>query len=162
MNKSEENILDHIVRRMSEDRAVDAPADAINYAKNLFKTRSVRTASVLERVMAVLKIDLAPNRAAFGERSAADGQARQMLFEAGDNAIDLRIKAVGKQFEVHGQILGDGFDDGAIEIANPLHAFSAKIDEISEFTIFPVPSGNYNITICGHRKELVIEEFILR
>jgi hypothetical protein len=162
MNNHEEKILDHIVRRMHEDTSIDAPADAIKYVKNLYRTRAVETGSLVKRILAVLKMDLAPDRAAFGERSAADGQARQMLFEAGDNAVDLRIKAVGKHFEVHGQILGDGFDNGSIEIASSLKTITTEIDEMSEFNFPEVPAGDYNITISGHRKEIVIEEVTVR
>lgn len=163
MNNTEEKILEHIVRRMQTDKAIDAPTDAVQYAKHLYRTRSAEpNATLIQRVLAILSIDLAPNRAAFGERSTGEGQARQMLFEADDNAVNLRIKATGRHFEIRGQILGDGFEHGAIQIANSLKTIAAEIDETGEFNLSDVPVGEYNIAICGHKKEIVIEKINIK
>jgi hypothetical protein len=163
MNGIEEQKLEHIIKRMQADSAVDAPADAIHYAKNLFRARMTEPAkSVFERVLAVIKMDLAPNRAAFGERSAGQGQARQMLFDTGDNAIDLRIKAVDKGFDIRGQILGSGFENGEVEIAYGDQTYTATASETSEFRLTNIPAGKYGLSIRGGEKELYIEELILQ
>jgi hypothetical protein len=97
--------MDHILQRMASDRSVDAPADSIKYARDLFRMRASQLQpTILERVFAVLSLDLAPNRAAFGERSTSAAHVRQMLFESGDNAIDIRVTGEDSRFEIKGQI----------------------------------------------------------
>jgi hypothetical protein len=67
--RNEERKLDHIISRMQSDTSVDAPADLIKFARNVFVQRSFEKApSMLERIVAVLRMDLAPNRVAIGER----------------------------------------------------------------------------------------------
>ena len=163
MNKSPEKQLEHIIRRMQTDTAFDAPADAIIYAKNLFRTRAMApTRSIFERVVATLKIDLAPGRAAFGERSAGEGQARQMLFDTGDNAVDLRVTATDKGFDIRGQVLGTGFANADVRVAIGRNAHKAKTTETSEFSLSGVPAGEYSVAIQGDEVELYIEPLILK
>src|ERR1044072_2344307 len=101
MKNSEKQFLEEIVSLMQRDESVDAPQDAIKWSKNLFRTRAAEPKkSFVQKILAVLQVDLAPNKAACGERSAAAAQERQMLFEAGDNGIDLRIKETEKGFVV--------------------------------------------------------------
>jgi hypothetical protein len=159
MKKSEEQNIEHIIKRMLADTSVDAPQDEIKYARNLYRTRAAEPkASVIQRVLAVMQVDLAPNRAAFGERSATGAQARQLLFDAGKNAVDLRITAVKNGFDIRGQILGDGFENGGIEVTDDETSFNAKIDKTSGFS-FSVPSaGKYDLTIRGNNGEIVIEK----
>ena len=162
MNRSQQQ-LEHIISRMQADTAVDAPADAILYAKNLFRARAMAPSrSVFERVLATIKIDLAPGRAAFGERSASSGQARQMLFDTGDNAIDLRVTAAEKGFDVRGQVLGTGFANAEVELANNNGTHKATTTETSEFSISGIPAGRYSLAIQGDEIELYIEELVLQ
>jgi hypothetical protein len=143
---------------MQADTAIDAPADTIGYVKNLYRSRMTAPArSVLERVMAVLRVDLAPNRAAFGERSTGDGQARQMLFDSGHNAVDLRIKSADIGFDIRGQVLGLGFESGLIEISNEENTIKANLSETSQFELTEVPEGDYTVSITGGDQEIFIE-----
>jgi hypothetical protein len=160
---TENNKTEHIIQRMLTDRSADAPADVLQYAKNLYRTRAVSSkASIVERIMAVMQVDLAPNRAAFGERSAAGAQARQMLFDAGENAVDLRVTAVNNGFDLRGQILGEGFEGGEIEIANSESSVKEKIDKTSGFKVSGLPAGKYGLTIRGENAEIVLEELELK
>ena len=162
MNNQEEKTLEHIIRRMGTDRSVDAPADAIKYAKNLYRSRiSEPKPSLIRRIVAVLQADLAPDRAAFGERSATGGQARQMLFESGENAVDLRITAVDNGFDVRGQVFGDGFEGAEIELADDEHSFPARLDELSSFKLAAVPSGVYSLSVKGSDSEIFIESLTI-
>lgn len=148
---------------MLSDRSVDAPEDAVRYAKNLYRTRAVEPAkSVIQRVLAVLQMDLAPNKAAFGERSAAGSQARQMLFESGDNAVDIRISFEEGEFDIYGQILGEGFANAQIELGNENISIKETTDEMSEFKIVGLTAGTYELTIKGSETEIVIEHLILK
>ena len=161
MNNAHEQKLEHIISRMQSDRSVDAPADVLKYAKNLFRTRTTEP-SLLQRIVAVLKVDLAPNRAAFGERSASGGAARQMLFESGDNAVDIRMIASDNGFDIRGQILGDGFASGEAGIECPEFSTSAAIDDIGGFRLKSIPSGEYTLTLRDGKSEIVIENLSLQ
>lgn len=143
---------------MQTDDAVDAPSDLTRFAKDIYRTRVVESSpSLTQRIAAVLSVDLAPGRAAFGERSATGGTARQMLFEAGENAVDLRVTAVGKGFDIRGQILGDGFANGTVEIAG----LEAHIDGNGGFAVNGVAAGEYGVTIRAEEQEIFIEKIIL-
>ncbi len=158
MNNSEDQILEHIIRRMQSDVAADAPADALRYTKNLFRTRAAQPKeSVLRRVLAVIRVDLAPGIAAFGERSGGEGQARQMLFDCGENAIDLRIQKAGGKFSIRGQILGYGSENGTVELESAERSYSTKVDDVSEFRLDDVETGHYSMTVRGSEQEIIID-----
>lgn len=161
--KNSEQKIEHIIQRMLADRSVDAPQDAITYARNLYRTRAVEPkASILKRVLAVLQVDLAPNRAAFGERSASGSQARQLLFDSGDNAVDLRVTAVDDKFDIRGQILGEGFENGEIEITSGQVLVTVKIDKASSFSVAGLAAGEYDLTITGKNTEIQIDKIDLK
>lgn len=148
MKKNNQNAVERIINLMQADDSVDAPNDAILWSKNIFKTRAVgENRSMVETIKAVLKIDLMPGKPAFGERSGSSGAARQMLFDAGDSSIDLRIKPTGKGFELRGQILGDGFANTKVFLGE----FETISNDQSEFRVENVPSGKYNLIIKGDR-----------
>lgn len=155
--------MDHILQRMASDTSVDAPADALKYARDLFGTRMAQPkATVLERVFAVLSLDLAPNRAAFGERSSSAAHIRQMLFESGDNAIDIRVTAgEGRGFNIKGQILGEGFETGEAEIEGEGSSITAAIDDLSGFSFTGLSAGEYTLTVRGLRTEIFIDKLTL-
>jgi hypothetical protein len=162
MKRTEQQRLEHIMYRMQTDGALDAPADAITFAKNLYRTRMTRpAATVVERIMAVLKVDLAPNRAAFGERSAGEGQDRQMLFDSGEAAIDLRVRATDKGFNIRGQVLGTGFENGKIELLGPATTARGSISKDSQFELADVPAGDYSMSIKADDKEIFIGQLVL-
>ncbi len=161
--KTSEQRLEHMIRRMQTDSSVDAPADAIRYAKNLYLTRAPEPRpSFLERVFAVVRVDLAPNRAAFGERSASSSTARQMLFDSGENAVDLRITAAAKGFDIRGQILGSGFENGEVEISSSQFSAKTEFEGMSEFTFTAIPAGEYSLVIRGNSTEIFIEKISLQ
>lgn len=143
---------------MEADKSVDAPADAILYAKNLFRVRAAEPKpSLLRRVIAIIQADLVPGTAAFGERSGGEGQARQMLFDSGENAVDLRIQKDGSRFTIRGQILGDGFENGTAEIASANSTVTANIDDLGEFRFEGVAAGDYSMTVRGVSDEIIID-----
>jgi hypothetical protein len=98
-------------------------------------------------------VDLSPGKAAFGERSAGSAQARQMLFSAGKNSVDLRITKTEKGFDLRGQILGEGFGNCAIKLGK----FETASDELSEFSFSEIPGGVYDLTARTSEMEIVIE-----
>ncbi len=155
-----EDFLNKIVRLMETDNSADAPADSIKWTKNLFLSRAAAPKkSLVQKVLAVLQMDLSPNRAAFGERSASASPARQMLFQAGENDLDLRIKQEENGLmNVRGQILGEGFADCLVVISNENASFETRANELSEFKFADIPSGKYALSFRNREKEIVVED----
>ncbi|HQU83844.1 MAG TPA: hypothetical protein PKY59_11990 [Pyrinomonadaceae bacterium] len=159
MNNSEENLLNQIVHLMQTDKSVDAPQDSIKWAKNIFRSRMVEPKkSFVQKVLAVLQMDISPNKAVFGERSASASQARQMLFEAGENGIDLRITETENGFDLRGQILGEGFANSVIKIGET----ETTTNDLSEFVFANIESGIYDLTLKNGETEIVIENLELK
>jgi hypothetical protein len=152
-NNSNDELINKIIRLMQTDTAADAPADAVKWAKNIFRTRAAEPKkSLVQKIIAVLQMDLSGAQAAFGERSATLSQTRQMLFQAGDNGIDLRITEAENGFEVQGQILGEGFSNGTATLGD----FQAKANQLSEFKFTNVPGGKYDLVLQTADKEIEI------
>jgi hypothetical protein len=162
MNSPLEQKLEHIIRRMQADTSIDAPADALKYVSDLFRTRAAEPKPTLvQRLVAALKVDLVPDRAAFGERSASSGKARQMWFDAGEYAIDLRVTSGARGFDIRGQILG-GLGPGEVVLTGVNSSTTAVVDDEGGFRIDSVNAGTYTIVITGRSSELVVEniEFV--
>lgn len=158
MANSNNKMTDHIIRLMQTDDSLDAPQDSIKWARNIFRSRAAEPkASLIQKIVAVLQMDLSPQKPAFGERSAGAMQARQMLFEAGENSIDLRIKEAKGCWDIHGQILGAGFAGGTVELINDEKNYRAELTETSEFKLAGLASGNYALKCRSGETELLVE-----
>jgi hypothetical protein len=159
INNSEKQIIDEIISLMQRDDSVDAPQDAIKWSKNIFRTRAVAPKlSLVQKVLAVLQMDLSPNKAAFGERSAGAGQERQVLFAADENSIDLRIKEGEKGFIVRGQILGEGFAGASVKFGD----FETVASEMGEFSFTDIQGGEYDMTLKTGETEITIEKLEIK
>lgn len=152
-NDSNDELINKIIHLMQTDDSADAPADSVKWAKNIFRTRaSEPKKSLVQKILAVLQMDLSGAQAAFGERSATLSQTRQMLFQAGENAVDLRISEDENGFEVQGQILGEGFSNCIVRLGD----FQAKANELSEFKFTVVPGGKYDLVLQSADREIEI------
>ncbi|MGI8787582.1 MAG: hypothetical protein ACR2HG_07480 [Pyrinomonadaceae bacterium] len=159
MSKPNDQTIEKIIRLMQHDESFDAPADAIQWSKNIFRGRTAEPKkSAIEKVLAVLQIDLSPNRAAFGERSASAAQARQMFFRAGENALDIRVRQTKKGFDLHGQILGEGFAGCAVKLGE----FETTANELGEFKLSEVSGGKYDLHLQKDAKEIAVENLELK
>jgi hypothetical protein len=156
---SNEDFLKKMIYLMQTDKSEDAPPDAVKWAKNIFRARAVeQKKSFAQKVLAVLQMDLSPDKAAFGERSASASQARQMLFGAGENSVDLRITKNEKDLlTIHGQILGEGFANSTVKLGE----FSSETNDLSEFKFSEIPAGNYDLIFQTNETEIVIENLNL-
>jgi hypothetical protein len=153
-----EDLIKKIVRLMQTDDSADAPAEAVQWSKNLFRARAAEPKkSLVQKILAVLAVDLAPNKAVFGERSASASPVRQMLFAAGDHRIDLRILKVNKGFKVSGQILGESFAGAEIRLFNEGKNFIVKSNELSEFSFEKISKGKYTLSLIFKDKEIIVE-----
>jgi hypothetical protein len=158
MNNETDEIIERIVRLMQTDDAQDAPADSVKWAKNLFRARRAEPKkSLAQKVFAVLRVDLSGATPAFGERSASAANARQMLFQAGENAVDLRIAESENGFDLTGQILGAGFASCAVRLGD----FETVANDLSEFKFSGIAAGTYRLALQTAEKEIVVEQLSL-
>ena len=155
---STETNIQNILELMRRDDSVDAPGDSIRWASNLFRTRAAEPkASFVKRLVAVFQMEIAPNKPAFGERSASASATRQILYKAEDNAVDVRIEKAKKGLTVRGQILGDGFENASVRLFDDRRSFDATANESSEFRFDSVPVGRYELTIHGNGVEITLK-----
>lgn len=134
LTNSNKQTINELIRLMQADKSVDAPEDSVKWAKNLFRARAADPKqSFAQKVLAVLQVNLSPNQAVFGERSAT--AVRQMLFSAGASSIDLRITPGEKGVTVAGQILGEDFANAEAKLENSENTFTSKANELSEFKL---------------------------
>ncbi len=151
--KNSDDKIKKIINLMNTDDSVDAPEDAIKWSKNLFRTRSAEQGtSGIRRIIGVLLQELSPDTPAFGERSASAGKVRQLLYEAGDNRVDLRVSPRADAFDVRGQVLGTGWEGAIVEFAGQRVA----IDRFGSFLIKGVGREVSDLTIKGENVEIVL------
>ena len=154
--------IDKIVDLMRLDDSFDAPPETMKWAKNLIRSRAVEPKrTLLQRVVAVLQMDLSPQDAVFGERSAAVSDARQLFFQAGENGIDLRVSKDSKGLKIQGQILGSGFEQSSITISGDNISFATVTGNAADFQVGNVPSGSYRLIAEGKESEVIIEHLEL-
>lgn len=157
MSDQKKNIADEILRLMAADDSVDAPKDSVTWAKNLYRTREKKP-SLITRLVASLQMDLSPGKAAFGERSGSAGTVRQMLFNAGEHAVELRVIPENSTTRIQGQVLGKGFAGAGLELVGREAKRIIKLTEMSEFEMADVPRGYYTLTLRSADTEIVIED----
>ena len=156
---------------MRTDSAEDAPHNAMAHALNLFRTRkaSVEAASseksLGRRVLAALSFDSMTVAPAYGVRSGEASGARQLLFSAGDNDLDVRLTPTGETWVVSGQVLGN-CKGGAIELESAEGEGSvvaaAALNDVCEWTLPAVPTGNYRLRVRLGDTEVEVPELELR
>jgi anti-sigma factor RsiW len=96
------------------------------------------------RSTAVLRFDSALTPAA-GTRGAA-ARERQLVFLAGEVALDLRVVAAGPAYKVAGQVIGAPAG-GRVVLESAATSASAEISELGEFALPPVPEGSYTLML---------------
>lgn len=142
--------LTRTVELMRTDVTEDAPPHVIARALHLFPPRDITDdatkPSVWRRILATLSFDSAQLTPAFGLRSAQPAAARQLLFSAGENDLDLRIAPGGEGWVVSGQVLG-GCTGGGVELQGAVSASQTILNNLCEFTLPPVPAGSYTLRL---------------
>ena len=155
---STEKNLQNMLELMHRDDSVDAPVDSIRWASNLFRTRATESKpSLIKKLVAVLQMEIAPNKPAFGERSASTASVRQILYRADENAVDLRIEKVKKGFTIRGQVLGEGFEKAKATLSDDVKTVETTANESSEFRFENIPAGNYQLTVRGSKVEIELK-----
>jgi hypothetical protein len=125
------------------------------------RRQAVAEPSALRRLLALLTFDSAgASPLAFGMRSAG-GTVRQMLFSAEGHDIDLRIQAAGDAapalWGFSGQVLGPQAQ-GLVSItdAQGQAAGASALDDLGEFRLPAVASGQYTLTLSLGEHEIVL------
>lgn len=146
-NSTQQNIQ-RIINLMQKDDSIDAPNDAIKWSKNIFRTRAVEPKkSLVEKIVAVLQIDLSKNQTAFGERFSGVKDSKQIFAEAGEYAVDLRIEKAEKGWNLRGQVLGEIAPKSVVRFEGRDSHFETEIDEFGEFFCQTDSLENYKLVI---------------
>lgn len=141
---------------MRDDTLVDAPALAIDGAIDIFRPRiAAAQPGLMRAIVAVLGFDSGLPQLAFGVRSALPSD-RQLLWSAPPYEIDLRIAARGDAFVVSGQVLGPCVS-GEVELQG-VDTICARLNEQCEWSLQPVPPGEYSLVVRLIDAEITIPE----
>ena len=149
--------IDKILDLMRTDDSVDAPADSVKWVKNLFRVRQPAERSIIEKIWAVLQIDIGPGEPVFGERSSAAGLGRQVLFTAGETSIDLRIAAGKRDVSIRGELVGEGLTGAAVHLRSDEGNYESTADGEGEFKFERVAPGVYELQIKTSTTLIAIE-----
>ena len=139
--------VERLTTLMRSDTSEDAPRDVLAGAVALFHARPAR-AGLLRRVVAALSFDSGAQGLAFGVRSGKDTAPRQLIFNAGDVDIDLRLAPGAEGWAVSGQVLGE-CGGGWAELGGEEEAAAARaeLNELCEFALPAVPAGSYTLRL---------------
>lgn len=153
--------VEQTINLMRTDAAEDAPRGVMASVMGLFNARAAESQpSLVRRVLAALNFDSTQNALAHGVRSG-QATARQMLYSAGDNDLDLRVTPSGETWVVSGQVLGE-CAGGHVELKGADAEAAADLNELCEFSLPPVPSGSYTLRLRLNDVEVEVPELQLR
>lgn len=154
--------LEHLFSLMRADDSVDAPRDVIASAVGLFGERTAtREPSLVRRLVAALSFDSQRLSPAFGVRSGQTASARQLLYNAGELDIDLRITQSGQAWTVAGQVLGE-CEGGEAFLQGAKGYVTAPLNELCEFTLPEVSGGSYTLKLRFYDVEVEVPDIELR
>src|SRR5918999_6299383 len=141
--------LERLIGLLRTDTSEDAPSSVIDRAVRLFRSRAEPespSSGFRNRILAVLHFDSIGLSPAFGVRSGKPS-ARQLLFHAGVDEIDLRIEPAGQAWLLSGQVLGESGAGGIAVLQGEEGTSKAALNELSEFTLPPVQKGIYKLIL---------------
>jgi anti-sigma factor RsiW len=152
-----------VVGLMRDYDAEDAPEHVIARAVPLLRqhilagssTHESARPSLPQRIIAALRFDglQQPAPALRAGRPAL----RQLLFDAGQYDVDLRIAPSGSAWAVSGQVLGP-HTSGQIELRGPAEVMQAELSELSRFRFPPIPAGRYTLNLRLDTAEVEIAD----
>jgi hypothetical protein len=142
--------IEQVISMMRTDEGEDAPPALVSQAINLFRARAARDASpsLARRILAALSFDSLQMSPAYGVRSG-QAAARQLLYSAGENDLDLRVTRSGEEWVVAGQLLGADCEGraGSVELQGAETTVGAELNEQCEFRLPAVSSGSYQLRV---------------
>ncbi|MCU0492642.1 MAG: hypothetical protein MUD01_13700 [Chloroflexaceae bacterium] len=154
--------LEQTLGLMRSDDSEDAPDHVINRALRLVRppTPAPAAPGLLQRLLASLRFDSMNQPLAMGVRSGG-ATVRQLLYNADDRDIDLRIVPEGTLWRISGQILGPD-ESGEVLLHSSDVSVTAELNTLSEFNLPLVPAGAYNLTIRQGNCEIEIGDIFIR
>lgn len=150
--------LERLMMMMRSDAAADAPRDLLMSAIKLFPPGAPRP---LRRIVATLIFDSRKAMPVFGMRSVRSS-SRQLLYSAQQTDLDLRITIQNDECIVAGQVIREGYAGGLVEISGPTGSAEASLNELCEFTLPALPTGNYSLKVRMSDVEIEIPELELK
>ena len=150
--------IQQLILMMKSDNTIDAPRDVLASAINIFSREKPLP---LRRIIALLTFDSYKAGPAFGVRSLRTA-SRQMLYSAEDIDLELRVTVQNDECILAGQIIGEGCAGADIEVAGEAGRSTASLNEMCEFTLQPIPAGNYSLTVRMLDREIEIPELELK
>jgi hypothetical protein len=159
---SELRRLEQVTQLMRTDDSEDAPRDVLSYARNIFARRTESPArSIVQRIVASLTRDSWKTAPVYAVRSGPT-LSRQLLYSAEGNDIDLHITPEQNKWIVSGQVLAEDCAGGEVDIEGGGAQATASLDELCEFTLPALESGNYSLRLRLANIEIEIPELELR
>ena len=153
--------LESVIQLMATDDAVDAPRDVLQHALNIFQGATRSRESLVQRIVAALSFDSFTARPAFGLRSGGVAE-RHLIYSAAEHDIDLRISAEGDNWKVTGQLLGGDCVPGEVALESKSATVSTQLNDVCEFSLPPVASGNYTLRVRLANLEVEVPRLELR
>ncbi|HEU5132106.1 MAG TPA: hypothetical protein VFT26_08395, partial [Pyrinomonadaceae bacterium] len=127
--------------------AEDAPAELVQYAKGIFRSKVVKHGpSLLRLIVASLTFDSLTTAPAFGLRSQTTS-GRQLIYSAETADIDVRVSPENDQWQIGGQVLGADCGNGDVSLESDDFSTSVRLNELCEFSFGAVPAGSYKMSI---------------
>jgi hypothetical protein len=157
---AEQAWLERVIGLMRTDTTESAPPAAISRIVQLFEAHQRRAQAAHkqpQRIFALLRFDNVWPPLSFGLRSG-EVEAQQRLYSAGNYDLDLRLKPVGEEWLLSGQLLG-ATTGGIAELRAGAFQAQAVLSELSEFTLPAVPAGAYSLVL--YLDEIEIEVTVL-
>lgn len=150
--------LEHVIVMMRSDTADDAPADLL---RSVIDSFSPEGQTPVRRIVAVLTFDSRNAGSVFGMRSIRTA-SRQLLYSAQDTDLDLRVTVQNEECILSGQIIRENCTAGRVEVSGVTGSASATLNELCEFTLPPIPAGNYSLKVRMADVEIEIPELDLK
>jgi hypothetical protein len=150
--------LQHVIVMMRTDSSEDAPATLVRSAMTSFAPERKMP---IRRIIAVLTFDSRHAGSVFGMRSIRTA-SRQLLYSAQDTDVDLRISVHNEECVLSGQVIREGCHGGLVEISGATGSAAAALNELCEFTLPPIPIGNYSLKVKMPDVEIEIPELELK
>jgi hypothetical protein len=138
--------IQQVIGLMRTDDSIDPPAHVIARAVDLFHTQNAPEPVTLRQLLrAALRFDSARMPLAPALRSRVPLE-RQLLFTTEGFNLDLRIRPQGPMWSISGQAFGTSGGE-QIELNGPTGRTQGKLNNLSEFSLPPIPAGSYNLTL---------------
>lgn len=148
--------IERMLSTMRSDTAIDPPPAVVDRAVRLFDRRVAPTPTLRQQIMATLRFDSLTMPLAFGTRSGAPAP-RQILFNAGDYDLDLRITPSDQpeHWLLSGQLLGAATAAGTV-VCSGATTHQAALSPLGEFALPPVAGGAYTLAVQLPDVEIMI------